>query len=305
MKCVGLKAVLPAANNSRDETAYIMHANSECVDEYALETCEKLTKLCPETVELIKENVKTHLRNQLQFENDAVLLYWLLDDDIDGYDCDIYDIVNGTPHFRENVFIPRDETDFHAEIDLKKLENFKKSYAKIALKSLRFELDKRIRAGILHEQFVFARSISEKLLNYAQKLKETIENVKENVKNEERQMLKSAQEITKNAQTADIKAHEFLNLLLTFNERVLEQMKKELEKRQQRINELEQRVKELEQEKARLRQQLKETNERARFADFLKRKAQQLYDKVVSKISALKQLFRRKRDKNRDRGPEL
>ena len=68
MKCVGLKAVLPAANNSRDETAYIMHANSECVDEYALETCEKLTKLCPETVELIKENVKTVLSEQARFK---------------------------------------------------------------------------------------------------------------------------------------------------------------------------------------------------------------------------------------------
>jgi hypothetical protein len=305
VKCVGLRVVLPAANSSRDETAYIMHANSECVDEYALETCEKLAKLCPETVELIKENIKTHLRNQLQFDNDAVMLYWLLDDDIDGYDCEIYDLVNGEPHFRENVFIPADETDFYADIDLKKFENFKKSYAKIALQSLKYELDKRIRAGILHEQLVFARSISEKLLDYAQKLKQTVESVKEQVKSEELQFLKSAKEITQNAQTADIKAHEFLNLLLTFNERVLEQMKKELEKRQQRINELEQRVKELEQEKERLRQHLKETNERARFAGFLKRKARQLYEKVASKISVLKQLFRRKRNKNRDRGPEL
>ena len=297
MKCVGLHVIRQSFDTSARQSVNILHANSDCVDVNAIELFKKLAKVCPETTQMVVEQVAIGLHN-LEYDDVSTLLYWLLDEDIDGYDCKIYEEVNSAKILSEEVFIPRDDVKDYAGLDVSAFEDFRRNFAKIALKSFSVELETRIKAGILHEECVFLRSMLENNLNSLKELHASFQNARKVVEREGEQVLESASKHVNITGQIQYGAQKFLNLLLTFNERLHERVKSELKKRIRREREVKERIKRIEAKKEHVSERMEKNVSFRLLIKRLKEKAQCLYERIMLKIDELKQTFRR-------RGPSL
>jgi cell division protein FtsB len=306
VKCVGLRAVTVGQNESEMESVYILNSEAECVDEESLEVCRKLAELCPESTEMVVSAIADGFQGKVKYDDIGILLYWLLDDEIDGYKCEINLILPNGKTITSEKFVPTDELYLAEELELELLENFKKVYRELALNSFYKELIERVRAGILKEKLEQFTGLFKKLLSTSDRLKKEAEQVRENFVDEERKILKHAQKSVDYAEKSFAVAQAFLNTLINFNSLVYQHLQKELQARDKKIKQLEKRIKELEEQNEKLENKLDELEKKMRLFFGLKETAEKLVDKVKSKIKQLSSYIRRKISRgNDDIGPSL
>lgn len=280
MRCVGIDLILPPITDSENEPEFIINLETEYIDNEKLEKIRKLVDICKNTTQDVIELFKRYFGKRGIYECEEALIYWLLDNDLNGYHYRAWE--DGV--IKEEKIIKRDEAANN--MYLYEIESFKNQMREIFLNAYKRELVEWRKQKTVKEALINVEEKLKELQRISNKLRENAGKRKEEILNEGKLFMGETQKLRKNVNSLRNKIENMFITLLNFTKKVHKEIKRKIIAK---INEIKAKKKEIlkrEEENKKLIEKIVVLEEKRGMFSLMK-------EKVKKYISKAKKLIKR------------